>query len=561
MVDYVKKRQQQDDGKTFNFSSPNKSHSSKLHQRPSSSTSSTSEKRWASVSTKVSVKRHSVLENKRRTHRIRSLTLRPAITQQPSLVPHDMRLSPKLPPVQANLKRLTLFLEQAETRLMKGYTTKDVHDLLLEKQLLYSATFAELSHQVSTSGGDRAAEFLNRIWKLNQGLFESFIKLHDQQIKKADEKVKYMQETLKKNIANKKRSGGFGKISNSITGIVMEQLRKIRQKKHLQKVAADEARIKALTNEVVFVAPTFDSNKSTLMDTPDIELSERDIVQAMEYSGCADELERFAAAMLRGAKNKMNDKPDEEDVSEKTNIQKDRWVQLPGVLVAVDHFSAIITVNMDLQDVLKRGQSIKFGKKTMCVHSQKGKMTAVSMPLDKFWEGEPKSGLSLYIRSSDSNNKTNVPEEESDMENEDEIDDTDWVVIPATVTVTKGDNLVVTSSDIQNVLKQGATIKIQNSIFTVADGFDFESFSTNKAWKHASANGLPLFAEATGIWGWDKEQDKLDKQSKKSEKKEESPWFKTGKRNIFLFLFLIKKNIKTTNADARFFFFFFFFSF
>ena len=186
MVDYVKKRQQQDDGKTFNFSSPNKSHSSKLHQRPSSSTSSTSEKRWASVSTKVSVKRHSVLENKRRTHRIRSLTLRPAITQQPSLVPHDMRLSPKLPPVQANLKRLTLFLEQAETRLMKGYTTKDVHDLLLEKQLLYSATFAELSHQVSTSGGDRAAEFLNRIWKLNQGLFESFIKLHDQQIKKAD---------------------------------------------------------------------------------------------------------------------------------------------------------------------------------------------------------------------------------------------------------------------------------------------------------------------------------------------------------------------------------------
>ena len=79
----------------------------------------------------------------------------------------------------------------------------------------------------------------------------------------------------------------------------MEQLRKIRQKKHLQKVAADEARIKALTNEVVFVAPTFDSNKSTLMDTPDIELSERDIVQAMEYSGCADELERFAAAIRR----------------------------------------------------------------------------------------------------------------------------------------------------------------------------------------------------------------------------------------------------------------------
>ena len=149
-------RRQTNSKQNFNFSSPSKNN--RPHQqrkRPSSTNSTQSERQWTKVFSKVQTRKELILLNKRRSHRIRSLTMRPPIVQQASLVPDDMRMSTKLPPMGADIQRLSLFLEQAENRLIKGYKGSNMQDLLLEKQLLYSATFAELSAQVSVTGGQR----------------------------------------------------------------------------------------------------------------------------------------------------------------------------------------------------------------------------------------------------------------------------------------------------------------------------------------------------------------------------------------------------------------------
>ena len=525
-----------EDIKNFNFASPGKSKtSSKQDPRPSSSAS---ERKWAKVSTKVSSKRDQILENKRRTHRIRSLTMRPPIVRQASLIPDDMRLSPKLPPVGSNLRRLTLFLEQAESRLVKGYSSKDIHDLLLEKQLLYSATFSELSQQVSANGGNRASEFLNRIWKLNQGLFESFIKLHNKQISEANNKVEAMRKHLdvqsKKDEHNTRKS----RLPGSIHGMVMAQLANIREKRHQAELAIHQARVKDLTREKVFVPPKLmESQQAPEQEVPrpkntnidDFEQIERDEVIAMAYSGCAEELEKFAAQMLKGAAAKMSNKSESTESEDMTSTKAvaDHWVVLPGVVAAVDHFSAIVVVNVDLRKVLTRGQRIKIGPTSMCVHASKGKFSPICVPMDRCWTGQAAKGLTVYIQSSDSQTPTG---EDSDMDDDEE--NIDWIVVPCVVTVTKGDNAVFTSADISKLIKRGTRVRIQNTVCVVSERgpFNYECIPINSAWKEEGKRGIPLFAEATGIWGWDKAQDALDQTAIECNNApaELSPWIKTG---------------------------------
>ena len=549
-----------------NFKSPSKSTSnskgspwSSGRKRPSSSTS---EKKWRHVSTKVSKKRQNVLENKRRTHRIRSLTMRPPVTHQASLIPDDMRVSSKLPPLESNMKRLNLFLEQAEKRLVKGYVTTDVHDLLLEKQLLYSATFAELSRLVSTTGGDQAAEFLNRIWKLNQGLFESFVQLYDTNIQKSSQRVQEMSIRLA-DYKKERRNGLTSKLPSSLTGIVMAQLAKIREKRHDAQIAAHEAKIAALTNININPPPSSSSPSPPLQrieriekeipstteydDSNDITVidnTERTSVQLLAYSGCADELERVSLEMLQKKEsinnNQHNSDEQELTATKTTRIKKDPWVQIPGVMAAVDHFSAIVVVNMDLRTILTRGQRIKVGQTSMKIHLKKGKMSSLQLPVDQFWEGETQTGLKLYIKSSDSQGLHITTD--SDMEEEENNgtgtnkqgdDEIDWVVIPATISVTKDDNLIVTSSDISSIVKRGTKIKVADIICTIAERgvFNYESFSTNEVWKQQSMHDIPLFVDATGVWGWDKAQDEVDSKNpihQKGNMEDDNQWKKTG---------------------------------
>jgi hypothetical protein len=435
-----------------------------------------------------------------------------------------------------------LFLEQAENRLVKGYASKDIHDLLLEKQLLYSATFSELSQQVSAKGGDRASEFLNRIWRLNQGLFESFIKLHDKQIREANSKVEAMRKHLNEQLTSEKHNVGKPRLPGSIQGMVMAQLVKIREKRHQAELAAHEARVNELTREIVFKPPKENDDNQKAPEQSkepqdknknidDFEQTERDEVIAMQYSGCAEELEKFAAQMLKGAATKMSDKSDSTQKVERkpTNIVADRWVALPGVVAAVEHFSAIVVVNVDLRKVLTRGQRIKIGSTSMCVHASQGKFSPLCVPMDRFWTGDAAKGLTVYIRSSDSLAATG---EDSDMDDDEE--NIDWIVVPCVVTVTKGDNSVFTSSDLSKLIKRGTRVRIKNTVCIVSERgtLNYECFPINNVWQGSGEHGVSLFAEATGIWGWSKAQDAVDKKvidsNKAQSSVELSPWIKTG---------------------------------
>ena len=532
-------RRQTNSKQNFNFSSPSKNNRShQQRKRPSSTNSTQSERQWTKVSSKVQTRKELILLNKRRSHRIRSLTMRPPIVQQASLVPDDMRMSTKLPPMGADIQRLTLFLEQAENRVIKGYKGSNMQDLLLEKQLLYSATFAELSAQVSVTGGQRTATFLNRIWKLNQSIFEEFITLHNKGLKEADRKVKRMQQQVHDHKEkNNKKNDQKEKMPTSIMGVVRMQLSRIREKRNKQKIADQEAKIAALTQHVEFVPPTFGNESETDYDLEEqkqqemIEQygsAERAEVQAMGYSGCDKELERFATEMIEGAKPKTPGTAKKKNTPGNKKTVKESWVKLPGVLAAVDHFSAIVVVNADVRGVLSRGQRIKIGSTKMCVHTKDGKFSALSFPVDRFWAGEPTTSMPLYVKNTDIKNIQT--EEDSDIE--DEHAGIDWVVVPCTCSLTQGDNMVFTSSDITKIIKKGTKLKIKGNVFSISElqTFNYELFSLDATWKGLSEKGVPMLANAEGIWGWDTKQDAIDQArlDKNSDKKDVSPWVPTG---------------------------------
>jgi hypothetical protein len=527
-----------DDSKNFNFYSPTSSQDSPLKewQRPSSTNSTNSERQWNLVASKVHTKKELVLLNKRRSHRIRSLTMRPPIVQQSSLIPDDMRMSTKLPPLEADINRLNIFLEQAESRLIKGYSGSSMHNLLLEKQLLYSATFAELSAQVSATGGEKTSTFLNRIWKLNQSIFDEFLKLYQKGLKEADRKVEKMEKKLSKQVSNSsKNESGF---SNSIAGVVMMQLANIREKRKEKQREEQEAKISALTKHIEFVPPSFenqvedqisldDANDNIMKQYDDVERAQ---VIAMTYSGCDKELEKFAHEMIESTKPKSG-KSINNPVSKTGKVRKESWVQLPGVKAAVHHFSAIIVVNADLRGVLTRGQQIKIGTTKMCVHTQKGNFSAISFPVDQFWPGEPTSSLPLYVKNTDIDNKQF--DDDSDME-EERNEDIDWVLIPCTCTLTNKDNMVFTSSDMTKILKRKTRVKIKGKVFKISDlntlPFNYECFPLDSIWKAPTEKNVPLLAEADGIWGWDKGKDIIDQAvlEKEKVKNDLSPWVMTG---------------------------------
>ena len=519
--------------------------------RPSTSGS---EKAWAIKSRKLVEKSTRVIANKKAQHRLKSLTMRPPVAGEASLVPDDMRLSTSLPPPvpsgsPSDIRLLESWLEKAEIRLRRRKLTKRPEELIIESQLLYSSCFSELTRQISEVQGLRTAEFLRRVWQLYQIVFDNFSDLYNTKMKETHE----INARLQKRVQHLEKHGltkhdektlGFGGLRASVANIVLGQLANIR-KRRVEKLKEEEhARLVKLMNpdheneskkirkkssrsddktkpRNGETAQGNDDTKDTSasgsevnevapidMDLMDEAERLRAEAMAMAYSGCADRLDTIATGMLHSVEEGKKSIERKSSVNTRRSSKRNEkeWVLLPGATASMEYFSALATLNVDLTATIKRGQRIRIGPRTFVVNENEGKFTSDSMPLDKHWPSPAAEGLSIYIRRADSQQSA-YDDADSDMD-----DDIDWVLLPATVSVTKGDVQVFTTCDVSKLLKRGSRVKIAGSVFAIGTygHFNEESFPLSTAWVNKAASSIPLFADVEGIIGWDAEKDAKD---------------------------------------------------
>ncbi len=471
---------------------------------------------------------------------------------------------------QQDIQLLEQWLSEAEKRLRRRRLPDKSPALLAESQLLYSSAFAELTRQVEAlsatrhtseagpvgggggsrgSGGNdpvgspaqKTAHLLRRVWQLYQVLFDKLGEVHQAETSRHARDRRELEEKLRhaeKHGGGRGGAGGmaFGGLRASVANIVFSQLNKIRQKRAAEEQAKEEARVAALlapmgdaTAEAAekkkqaakkkaaaeaaaaaaAAALDADQDDEAAMDEA---AQARAQAMALAYSGCASRLDHIANEMLHSLAE-GNDKLNKDEAASGHNSsassggkKKSEWVILPGATATVEYFSAMARTNVDLSTILKRGQRVRIGPRAFQLHEEAGEITADSLPLDTFWPSPTSEGLSIYVQRSDA--ARSPYDDGSDMED----DDIDWVLLPATVSVTKGDTLAFTSSAVNRLVKRGSRVKVAGSLFTVGayGHFNEECFPLSSAWVSKSADHLPLFADAEGVIGWDPKRDMQD---------------------------------------------------